>query len=95
MRFEKQEFRNKRITLNGNEFDQCKFHDCEMVVTGVGSIGLTGNRFNNCRWMFDGPSLATVRFMKALYAMGAERRDLILSTFKEVAPDIKFDQPKP
>ena len=93
MRFEKQEFRNKRITLSGNQFDECNFHDCEMVFTGVGSVSLTRNSFENCRWLFDGPSLATVRFMKALYAMGAERRALILSTFKEVAPDIDFGQP--
>lgn len=90
MRFEKQEFRNKRITLNGNAFNECQFHDCEMVFNGVGSVGLTGNEFHNCRWMFDGAALATVRFMKVLYAMGGRRRDLILSTFKEVAPDIEF-----
>jgi len=90
MKFEKREFRNERINLNGNEFDHCQFFGCEMVFNGVGAVGLTHNGFHECKWIFEGPAADTVGFMKALYAMGAGGRDLILQTFKDVAPDLKF-----
>jgi hypothetical protein len=90
MKFEQREFRKERVNLNGNDFDHCQFFECEMVFNGVGNVGLTNCGFNNCRWTFEGPAAATAAFMKALYSMDGGGRDLILATFKDVAPDLKF-----
>lgn len=90
MRFANRDFRSERVNLNGNEFDHCQFHQCEMVFNGVGGVGLSHCGFHDCRWTFEGPAGDTVRFMKALYAIGGGGRDLILATFRDVAPDLKF-----
>lgn len=90
MKFEKREFRNEPINLNGNQFDHVQFHGCKMIFTGVGGLGLTNCGFHECTWHFEGPAADTVAFMKAMYDMGGGGRDLILATFKNVAPDLKI-----
>jgi hypothetical protein len=90
MKFENREFRKEKINLNGNEFDRCKFFDCELVFNGVGLVALTNNNFHDCRWTFEGPAADTVAFMKALYAMGGGGRELILATFNNIAPNMKL-----
>jgi hypothetical protein len=89
MRFEKKEFRNETINLNGNEFDHCQFDGCRMVFNGVGNVGLSNNNFKDCKWIFDGPAAATVAYMKALYGMGGDAQTMIIAMLEEVAPNLK------
>lgn len=90
MNFKKKTFKNEPVNLNGNSFDHCTFNNCELIFNGVGSVGLTNSTFNNCRWTFNGPAADTVAFMKALYSMGGGGKDLIVHTFNDIAPDMKF-----
>lgn len=90
MKFDKKEFANEPINLNGNHFENCTFTKCEMIFTGVGPVGLVGCGFIECRWSFQGPASDTVAFMKALYDMGGGGKALIEATFKQIVPDVRF-----
>lgn len=89
MQFDAKEFNKEPVNLNGNRFEGCTFNECELIFNGVGPVGLANCIFNNCKWTFQGPAADTVAFMKALYAMGGGGKELILATFKNIAPDIK------
>lgn len=90
MKFNGKKFNKESVNLNGNEFDHCTFNNCKLIFNGVGSVTLTNNSFNDCAWIFEGPAADTVAFMKALYSMGGGGKDLIVHTFNEIAPDMKF-----
>ena len=90
MRFEKQTFTKERINLDYNDFDQCRFIECELVFNAVGSVGFTRNAVDGCRWTFEGPAAATASFMKALYGMGADGRKVVLTTLRNIVPDLKI-----
>lgn len=90
MKFNRKTFQNETVNLNNNEFDRCKFIKCELIFNGVGSVTLSHSTFTDCRWTFEGPAADTVAFMKALYSMGGGGKDLIVHTFKDIAPDVKF-----
>jgi len=66
MKFEKREFRNERINLNGNEFDHWSVLWLRNGVQRRRAVGLTHNGFHECKWIFEGPAADTVGFMKAL-----------------------------
>jgi len=90
MRFEKKTFEKQRIVLDYNEFEECRFTECELVFNAVGSVGFSRNVLDNCRWKFEGPAAAAVSFLKAVYGMGADGRNLVLATFESIAPDLRL-----
>lgn len=82
MNVENQRFRNERVMLDNHHYIRCTFDDCDLVFTGTGQVGLTGNELNNCRWLFDGPAAQTLAFLKGLYHGGG--RDLVEAWISDV-----------
>ena len=63
-------FINETVVLDGNDYRNCTFTNCELVFRGTASVSLNGINFENCRWTFDGPAGLTINFMTALYQAG-------------------------
>ncbi len=80
--YEKTPFIDRSIVIDGNEYLGCEFERCEIIFTGASLPKLVGNKFNNCRYTFDGPASRTIQFMSALYSGGAQ--PLIEGTFEVI-----------
>ena len=75
-------FTNETVVLDGNEYLNCTFTDCELFFHGTAGESLHGITLNDCRWTFDGPAGLTINFMTALYQAGVT--DLIDQTFENI-----------
>ena len=75
-------FTNETVVLDGNDYLNCTFTNCEIVFRGTASVSLHGINFNDCRWTFDGPAGLTINFMTALYQAGVT--ELIDGTFENI-----------
>ncbi len=75
-------FANETVALDGNDYLNCTFNNCEIVFSGTASVNLNGVNFNDCRWTFEGPAGMTVNFMTALYQAGMT--ELIDQTFENI-----------
>ena len=75
-------FTNQTVVLDGNDYRNCTFTNCEIVFNGTASVSLKGISFNNCQWTFDGPAGLTINFMTALYQAGVT--DLIDQTIDNI-----------
>jgi len=75
-------FKDETVVLDGNEYRNCTFNNCEIVYNGKAHVALNGITFNDCRWTFDGPAGLTIEFMTALYQAGM--KELIDGTFKNI-----------
>jgi hypothetical protein len=75
-------FANETVVLDGNEYLNCTFTNCELIFQGTNGVLLQGIAFNDCRWTFEGPAGLTVNFMTALYQAGVT--DLIDQTFENI-----------
>jgi hypothetical protein len=75
-------FTNQTVVLDGNDYRNCTFTNCEIVFNGTASVSLNGISFNNCQWTFDGPAGLTINFMTALYQAGVT--DLIDQTIDNI-----------
>jgi hypothetical protein len=75
-------FTDETVVLDGNDYLNCTFNNCEIVFNGTAPVTLNGITFNDCRWTFDGPAGLTITFMTALYQAGMT--ELIDQTFKNI-----------
>ena len=75
-------FTNETVVLDGNEYLNCTFTNCELIFRGTDGVALHGIDFNGCRWTFEGPAGLTINFMTALYQAGVT--DLIDQTFENI-----------
>ena len=64
---ENQRFVGERVDLDGNDYLRCTFKECELVYSGVGSVGLDDCVFASCEWSLDGAASATMRFLRGVY----------------------------
>ena len=63
-------FTNERVVLDGNEYRNCTFTNCEIVFNATAPVSLQGINFISCQWTFDGPAGLTINFMTSLYQAG-------------------------
>jgi hypothetical protein len=75
-------FTNERVVLDGNDYRNCTFTDCQMVFNGTAPVSLHGINFISCQWTFDGPAGLTINFMTALYQAGL--KDMINQTLENI-----------
>jgi hypothetical protein len=75
-------FANATVVLDGNDYRNCTFNNCQIVFNGTDSVSLFGINFNDCTWTFDGPAGRTIDFMTALYKAGLT--ELIDGTFENI-----------
>lgn len=80
--YEGANFANETVVLDGNDYVNCTFTNCEIVFRATASVSLNGVNFTDCRWTFDGPAGMTINFMTALYQAGIT--DLIDQTIENI-----------
>ena len=90
-------FSNETVVLDGNEYRNCTFTNCEIIFGATAGVSLNGISFNNCRWTFTGPAGTTINFMTALYQAGVT--DMLDQTFENIRrgshrqPDAPLEAP--
>jgi hypothetical protein len=92
MRYEKNEYTNARIELDGNEYIECKFTSCTFVFRSRlgGEMKFEGNEMTgNTQIIFLDAALQTLGLMKAMFTWGKEGQDLIKGMFQTIAPGLK------
>jgi hypothetical protein len=67
--FEGETFSGQRIVLDGNAYRNCRFEQCEIIITATASKTVVDCNFVNCRWDFDGPARTTIQDLIKLYQM--------------------------
>jgi hypothetical protein len=56
-------FRGSRIELDGNDFHNCVFIDCQLIYSGGTVMGKLATK--GCMWEFRGAALNTMHFIRA------------------------------
>jgi hypothetical protein len=65
VRYEKRDFRNCEVVLDGNEFIQCTIEGCTLVFSG-GSVSAVGTTIANVKYDFRGPAVRTAAYLASL-----------------------------
>ena len=90
-------FTNETVVLDGNEYLNCTFNNCDIIFGATAGVTLNGISFNDCRWTFTGPAGTTINFLTALYQAGVS--DMIEQTFDNIRrgshrqPDAALEAP--
>lgn len=86
MQFRDQDFTGQDVALDGNTFTGCTFRDCRMIFRAESPVTLGANHFKeNVKWVFDGPAMLTIDFLRGLYhGLGEGGRKLIEQTFQDI-----------
>lgn len=82
MNVESQHFENETVALDNHRYIRCTFRNCDLIYTGTGPVGLTGNNIHDCRWSFQGPAGQTLEFLRDLYHGGG--RAMVEEWMKEI-----------
>jgi len=79
--------------IDGNQYVDCRFENCQLVYRGGGIPTISGCHFENCTWQFDEAAERTLIFMKSLYhGMGQGGVQLIEATLAAIRQaDAKFN----
>jgi hypothetical protein len=57
----------------GSAYVNCKFVNCNLVFTGIGTVQVQNSIFENCPLTFAGPAANTISFLTSMYASGSEQ----------------------
>lgn len=63
-------FHNRKIILDGNEYDGCHFDSCELIYEGGVVPIIKRCTIVNCKFVFNGAADRTLDFMGMLWEMG-------------------------
>jgi hypothetical protein len=64
---------SKRVLLDGNEYLNCLFIDCELIYRGGACTFQSNTR--RCSWLFEGPAMNTIGILRELGVLGNEPSD--------------------
>jgi hypothetical protein len=80
-----QTFASTTEFLDGNEYVDCTFNDCQIVFGGGDLPGIVNCQFNNCRWQFANAAERTLKFMRQVYhGMGAGGAEIVEATLNAI-----------
>lgn len=68
MKFEDQTFKKTDVTLDYNEFVNCKFVACTIHFAG-GQYKIDGCDMDNCKFSFHDAALRTLAYVKMIWSM--------------------------
>jgi hypothetical protein len=80
--FKGETFENETIKLDGNEYIDCTFRECEFVYAGYGPVIMRGNKIFGYKLTFIDSAQRTLNLMEVLYHGGF--KDLIEKTFENI-----------
>lgn len=80
-----QSFSNSTEVLDGNEYENCKFDNCQIVYGGGEIPRITNCQFGNCQWQFADAAERTLNFMRQVYhGMGKGGAEIIDATLNAI-----------
>jgi hypothetical protein len=80
---------NVTETIDGNQYVNCRFENCQLVFSGGELPTINSCHFDNCRWQFEEAAERTLLFMKNLYhGMGPGGVELIEATLNAIREPI-------
>jgi hypothetical protein len=82
--FKDQAKRNESVILDGNEFIDCKFHNCELIYRGGELPKLERCEFTQCSWKLDGAAKQTILFLRSIYHSGPGGKELVEGTLQHI-----------
>lgn len=83
--YEGQTFTNEQVHLDGNNFTNCYFENCNLVYSGDELPNLVRNELVQTTMSFGGSASRTIQFMRAIYhGFGETGRELIDNTFEQI-----------
>lgn len=81
MEFTGKTFSDTTEVIDGNQYVECRFENCQLVYRGGDIPTINKCHFVTCRWQFEDAAERTLVFMKELYhGMGQGGADLIEAT---------------
>lgn len=76
---------NTTEVIDGNQYFEVRFENCQMVYRGGEIPTISSCHFENCKWQFEDAAERTLIFMKSLYhGMGPGGVDLIEATLAAI-----------
>ena len=84
MKYDGKTFTNERVTLDDNEFFNCKFNSCTLVYHGSAPPQLSDDSFHNVKFVFNGPAANTIAFLKAMATVTSGMQHIVKDTFPEI-----------
>jgi len=78
-------FENRELQLDGNQYVNCIFRNCQLQYGGLDTVILNNCSFHQCTWTFTDAAAKTVNFMMGLYhGTGEGGKKLIEDTFNNI-----------
>jgi hypothetical protein len=94
MKHTNENFTNRALRLDGEEFHNCSFQNCTLEIGGAAEIVLDTCTFTTCRWVFVEAAATTLAIISRLYAGLAKDGDaLIEQLFGYIRAGSGFGQP--
>ena len=85
MELANQTFSKSAEVIDGNQYTDCRFENCQMIYRGGEIPRINKCHFETCTWQFEDAAERTLLFMKFLYhGMGDGGKDLIESTINAI-----------
>lgn len=72
MIYEDKEFGEGQVTLDGNEFHNCRFVGSTLVLAGIAPVKIVNCKMEKTKVGFTGPSRLTLRFLASMYQGAGE-----------------------
>ncbi len=79
MVIKKYTFEAEPVLMDFHEYRHCTFRKCRLIFCGYSSVTIDACRFEDCRWEFGGPALATLQFLANLNQTGTEMSKFIVN----------------
>jgi hypothetical protein len=65
-------FEAEPVLMDFHDFRHCTFRRCRLIYCGHSAVTVDSCRFEDCRWEFGGPAMATLQFLANLYQGGSD-----------------------
>jgi predicted nucleotide-binding protein len=78
-------FENGELTLDGNEYQDCKFENVKLIFGAMGPLGMSNCEFVSCTWSLTGPAAHTISFLSGVYnGVGGTGQATVERTFDRI-----------
>ncbi len=71
-------FEAEPVLMDFHDFRHCTFKRCRLIFCGYSNLRIDSCRFEDCRWEFSGPAMATLELLSNLNRSGTELGRLIV-----------------
>mgnify|MGYP000852646114 CR=1 FL=1 len=91
-------FEAEPVLMDFHDYRHCVFRKCRLIYCGYSAVTIDACRFDDCRWEFGGPALATLQFLAHLNQSESEMSKFIVNqalSMIQQAPTAAAPAPQP